>query len=49
MTNKINNSKNIKFERIWAMPNKNTFDILPIKNLINAEVDLTKIWIDPLC
>lgn len=47
MTNKINNSKNIKFERIWAMPNKNTFDILPIKNLINAEVDLTKIWIDP--
>ena len=29
------------------MPNKNTFDILPIRNLINAEVDLTKIWIDP--
>lgn len=31
---KINDTKNIKFERIWAMPNKNTFEILPIKKLI---------------
>ena len=38
---------NIKFERIWAMPNKNTFEILPIKNLISEEVNLEKLWIDP--
>ena len=38
---------NIKFERIWAMPNKNTFEILPIKNLISEEVGLEKLWIDP--
>ena len=44
---KINDSKNIRFERIWAMPNKNTFDILPIKNLISEEVNLDKFWIDP--
>lgn len=24
---------NIKFERIWAMPSRNKFEILPIKNL----------------
>lgn len=38
---------NIKFERVWAMPNKNTFEILPIKNLISEEVNLEKLWIDP--
>lgn len=37
---KINDTKNIQFERIWAMPNKNTFDILPIKKLIDEEVNL---------
>ena len=42
MADKINNSKNIEFNRVWAMPNKNTFDILPIRELINAEVDLSK-------
>ncbi|MDK9580584.1 hypothetical protein QQA45_03510 [Sneathia sanguinegens] len=29
------------------MPNKNTFEILPIKKLIVEEVDLSKYWIDP--
>jgi uncharacterized protein (DUF2235 family) len=29
------------------MPNKNTFGILPIKNLISEEVSLEKLWIDP--
>ena len=24
-------NQNIKIDRIWAMPNKNTFDIKPIK------------------
>ena len=35
-------------ERIWAMPNKNTFSILPIRNLILEEKYKTKgTWIDP--
>lgn len=35
-------------ERKWAMPNKNTFDILPIRQLLAEEVDLSAgIWIDP--
>lgn len=39
-------NKNIIIEREWAMPNKNTFDIKPIKQLINEEItDGT--WIDP--
>ena len=33
-------------ERIWAMPNKNTFSILPIKNLI-LEEKTAGVWIDP--
>lgn len=32
--------------REWAMPNKNTFDIIPIKKLLSAEVT-NGIWIDP--
>lgn len=44
---KINDTNNIKFERIWAMPNKNTFKIKPIKKLISEEVNLSEVWIDP--
>lgn len=41
---RINND--IAFERIWAMPNKNTFEIKPIHNLVTDE--MTKgLWIDP--
>lgn len=29
------------------MPNKNTFDIKPIKKLIQEELDKDKLWIDP--
>jgi DNA modification methylase len=36
----------IEIERIWAMPNKNTFDIKPIKNLILSELT-DGLWIDP--
>lgn len=37
---------NVQIERVWAMPNKNTFDIKPINSLIEEE--LTEgIWIDP--
>ena len=36
----------IVIERKWAMPNKNTFDIKPIKELIIQE-KTEGIWIDP--
>lgn len=40
----INSS--VRIERIWAMPNKNTFEVKPIHNLIVEEMtDGT--WIDP--
>ena len=44
---KINDTQNIRLERIWAMPNKNTFEILPIKKLLEEEVDQNLFWIDP--
>lgn len=38
----------IKFDRVWTMPNSNTFDIKPIKELITEEVTLEdKKWLDP--
>lgn len=43
-TKRVNS--NISIERVWAMPNKNTFDIKPIHDLITEE--LTEgLWIDP--
>lgn len=36
----------MKIERMWAMPNKNTFDILPINQLIKSEIT-DGLWIDP--
>lgn len=44
---KVNDTKRIRIERIWSMPNKNTFDINPIKSLLSEEVDSSKFWIDP--
>jgi len=41
---KINS--NITIERVWAMPNKNTFEIKPIHDLIVDEIT-DGIWIDP--
>lgn len=38
---------NIKIERVWGMPNKNTFDIYPIKKMLEEEVDSNLLWIDP--
>lgn len=38
---------NIKIERAWSMPNKNTFDIYPIKKMLEEEVDDDLLWIDP--
>lgn len=37
---------NISIERMWAMPNKNTFDIKPIHDLIVDELT-DGLWIDP--
>jgi len=39
----------IKMSRVWSMPNKNTFSILPIKKLIQhyIESEKPKIIIDP--
>ena len=39
--------RDIKLERAWAMPNKNTFDIVPIKKMLKEEVDNDLLWIDP--
>ena len=36
----------MKIYRVWAMPNKSTFDIKPIKELIQEE-KTNGIWIDP--
>lgn len=47
MKQKINDTGYIRMERIWSMPNKNTFDILPIKALLKEEVDRLDYWIDP--
>lgn len=44
---KTNDTNSIRIERIWSMPNKNTFEIPPIKALLEEEVDLSKYWIDP--
>ena len=41
---RINNS--ISIERVWAMPNKNTFSIKPIHDLIVEELT-DGLWIDP--
>ena len=37
----------MNIQRIWAMPNKNTFDIKPIKKLIQEELNKDELWIDP--
>lgn len=36
----------VSIERIWAMPNKNTFDIKPIHDLILEEMT-DGLWVDP--
>lgn len=39
-------NQNIRIERIWSMPNKNTFEVKPIHDLIVEEMTKGK-WIDP--
>jgi tRNA G10 N-methylase Trm11 len=40
------NKNPLRIERIWSMPNKNTFEIKPIKALIDEEMT-EGLWIDP--
>ena len=48
IANKTNNmNDNIRIERVWSMPNKNTFEIPPIKTLLQEEVNLEQYWLDP--
>lgn len=47
MNRGVNPTENIRIERIWSMPSRNTFEIRPIKALLQEEVDLSKFWIDP--
>ena len=39
-------NQNVRIERIWAMPNKNTFEVKPIHDLIVDEMT-EGTWIDP--
>lgn len=41
--------KSIKFHRTWAMPNKDTFTIKPINELVLRLVGLHEVSIDPFC
>ena len=47
MSHKVNDTGSIRIERIWSMPSKNTFEIRPIKALLQEEVNLSQFWIDP--
>jgi len=38
----------IKFERHWCMPNKWTFEMKPVKNLLK-KYNVGEKWIDPFC
>lgn len=40
-------ANDIKIDRVWSMPSKNTFEIPPIRALLMEEVDRSKLWIDP--
>jgi len=37
----------MRIDRVWAMPNKHTFTIKPIRKLIDEEMD--GIYVDPFC
>lgn len=37
----------IRFDRVWAMPNASTFTIKPIAQLLAEEVTKDKYWVDP--
>jgi hypothetical protein len=37
----------MRIDRVWAMPNKRTFQIKPISDLLKEEVNYEAGWIDP--
>lgn len=37
----------MKISRVWAMPNKETFTIKPINELISKYINKEKVWVDP--
>lgn len=37
----------MKIYKTWCMPNKNTFSIKPINNLIMKYVNKNEVWVDP--
>jgi len=39
-------SSDVRIERVWSMPNKNTFDVPPISMLLDEELT-DGLWIDP--
>src|SRR5690606_8157930 len=43
----VGDFEEIRFSRIWAMPNKNTFDVKPIADLIGGYVRIGERWFDP--
>jgi hypothetical protein len=49
--NKESMEKEIKIERVWAMPNKWTFALKPIKKLLDEEIingfGVGNAWADP--
>lgn len=48
MGNVAKQGEGMRIERIWAMPNKWTFTIKPIKELIAEEMN-GGLWCDPFC
>ena len=40
-------SDQIIFHRVWSMPHKNTFEIQPIKEFLEINVNKELLWIDP--
>lgn len=43
----MNDGKEMKISRVWAMPSKHTFQIRPIAKLIHRYVGSGKNWVDP--
>ena len=41
-----NDVKNIKFSRVWAMPNSDTFKVKPIGEFVKKYLDKSKVSVD---
>lgn len=46
--NTCDHERTIQFDRQWSMPNRNTFDIAPIEDVVTDEISKSNgQWIDP--